>query len=452
MSPELVTIAAAALFVALILIEVPVAFALAVSGAAGIAVLAGPHVAFSAIASAPYTAVAKYDLLILPMFILLGAIVANAGIAERIFGAANRLVGWLPGGLGITTIAACTIFGGISGSSVADAATLGRVSIGEMRAHGYSARFSAGLVAASGMIAILIPPSIPLVVYGILTGVPIGSLLLAGIIPGLMTAVLFAIYVAIRAAMLRRRARRTADGAAVETVVTPAASEPGAPRRGSFSGIIYAGILFAVVVGGIYAGILTSTEAAAAGAFAALLIAVFVSFKDRVPLWPMLGRSMREAAETSAMIFALLVGSAIFTFLLAYAQVPTALASWAVSLSLPPWLIVICFLAILIPLGMFLDGFSMLLLTVPVAYPIIHQFGVDGVWFGVLVVTMIELGLITPPVGLNVYVVAGVVDDLTVEEVFIGVSPFILLQLLVTALIFLFPQIALFLPAMAMGT
>jgi tripartite ATP-independent transporter DctM subunit len=450
MSPELVTIAAAVLFVALILIEVPVAFALAVAGGAGIAVLAGPQVAFSAIASAPYTAVAKYDLLILPMFILLGAIVANAGIAERIFGAANRLVGWLPGGLGITTIAACTIFGGISGSSVADAATLGRVSIGEMRAHGYSARFSAGLVAASGMIAILIPPSIPLVVYGILTGVPIGSLLLAGIVPGLMTAALFAIYVAARAAVLRRRVGHAANGAAIETLVTPAASESGA-RRGSFSGIIYAGILFLVVVGGIYAGILTSTEAAAAGAFAALLIAIFVSFKDRVPLWPMLGRSMREAAETSAMIFALLVGSAIFTFLLAYAQVPTALASWAVSLSLPPWLIVVCFLAILIPLGMFLDGFSMLLLTVPVAYPIVHQFGVDGVWFGVLVVTMIELGLITPPVGINVYVVAGVVDDLTVEEVFIGVTPFILIQLLVTALIFLFPQIALFLPAMAVG-
>ncbi|HTV67815.1 MAG TPA: TRAP transporter large permease subunit, partial [Rhizobiaceae bacterium] len=159
MTPEIISVGAVVVFIALILIEVPVAFALLIAGGLGVALLADPFIAFTTIASAPYSAVAKYDLLILPMFILLGAIVANAGIASRIFAAANYLVGWLPGGLGITTVVACTIFGGISGSSVADAATLGKVSIGEMRAHGYSARFSAGLVAASGMIAILIPPS-----------------------------------------------------------------------------------------------------------------------------------------------------------------------------------------------------------------------------------------------------------------------------------------------------
>jgi C4-dicarboxylate transporter, DctM subunit len=449
MSPDVVTLGAVALFVVLILIEVPVAFALIIAGAAGIAILAGPEVAFSTLSAAPYTAVAKYDLLILPMFILLGALVANAGIASRIFASANRLVGWMPGGLGITTVLACTIFGGISGSSVADAATLGRVSISEMRAHGYSARFAAGLVAAAGMIAILIPPSIPLVIYGILTGVPIGSLLLAGILPGLLTALIFSVYVALHSQFFKPGGNESVAWARNGNRSSSAAK---LRQGGAFAGIIYAGILFLVVVGGIYAGILTSTEAAAAGAFAALLIALGMSLAERRRLLPMLGQSVLEAAETSAMIFALLVGSTVFSYLLAYAQIPSELAQWAVSLSVSPEIVVLCFLAILIPLGMFLDGLSMLLLTVPVAYPIVQQMGVDGVWFGILVVTMIELGLITPPVGLNVYVVTGVVEDLKVEEVFIGVTPFIVLQLLITALIFIFPQISLALVNLAPGT
>ena len=440
MTPEIVTLGAVLLFMAMILMEVPVAFAMIAAGALGIAVLAGPHVAFSTLAATPYTAVAKYDLLILPMFILLGAIVSNAGIASRIFASANRIVGWMPGGLGITTVLACTIFGGISGSSVAEAATLGRVSINEMRAHGYRARFAAGLVAASAMIAILIPPSIPLVIYGILTGLPIGSLLLAGIIPGLMTAFTFAAYVSIYSWI-----RKPVPVAAADT-------SPAAGRKSSYSGLVYAGILFVVVVGGIYAGILTSTEAAAAGAFAALIIAIVVSRTERKPLLPILGRSVHEAAITSAMIFALLIGSMVFTYLLAYAQVPATLAQWATSQDLSPQMVVLCFLIILVPLGMFLDGLSMLLLTVPVAYPIVAAMGVDGIWFGVLAVTMIELGLITPPVGLNVYVVAGVVNDLKVEEVFIGVTPFIVIQIAITALIFLFPDIATILPELAYGS
>ena len=440
MTPEIVTLGAVLLCMAMILMEVPVAFAMIAAGALGIAVLAGPHVAFSTLAATPYTAVAKYDLLILPMFILLGAIVSNAGIASRIFASANRIVGWMPGGLGITTVLACTIFGGISGSSVAEAATLGRVSINEMRAHGYRARFAAGLVAASAMIAILIPPSIPLVIYGILTGLPIGSLLLAGIIPGLMTAFTFAAYVSIYSWI-----RKPVPVAAADT-------SPAAGRKSSYSGLVYAGILFVVVVGGIYAGILTSTEAAAAGAFAALIIAIVVSRTERKPLLPILGRSVHEAAITSAMIFALLIGSMVFTYLLAYAQVPATLAQWATSQDLSPQMVVLCFLIILVPLGMFLDGLSMLLLTVPVAYPIVAAMGVDGIWFGVLAVTMIELGLITPPVGLNVYVVAGVVNDLKVEEVFIGVTPFIVIQIAITALIFLFPDIATILPELAYGS
>ncbi|HTV71284.1 MAG TPA: TRAP transporter large permease subunit, partial [Rhizobiaceae bacterium] len=262
----------------------------------------------------------------------------------------------------------------------------------------------------------------------------------------LLTAVIFSTYVAFRSLtgkdVLKTREPDLAPGG--EGAVNGYAAKP-------FVGLIEALVLFTVVVGGIYAGILTSTEAAAAGAFAALLIAIFTSITEKRRLLPMLGRSLQETAETSAMIFALLIGSAVFTFLLAYAQVPGTLAGWAASLSLSPTMVVICILLILIPLGMFLDGLSMLLLTVPVVHPIVAGIGVDEIWFGILVVTMIELGLITPPVGLNVYVVAGVVPDLKVEQVFYGVSPFIALQLLVTALIFIFPDIALFLPNLALG-
>lgn len=452
MSVENIALLAIAFFIVLVLIEVPIAFALLIAGTSGIYLLAGPDVVFSTLAAVPYSAVAKYDLLILPMFILLGAIVANAGIATQIFAAANRLVGWLPGGLPVTTIFACTIFGGISGSSAADVATLGRVSIGEMRKHGYSAKFAAGVVAASGMVAILIPPSIPLVVYGIMTGLPIGSLLLAGIVPGLLTTAFFTAYVIIRAKWFQGGERAKLEELRSKQVDSVRSGQCVGPKdRYAFLGLFYAALLFLVVVGGIYAGVLTSTEAAAAGAFAALVIAIPISLVERRPILRMLKGSVMETAEMTAMIFALLIGSAVFTYFLALSGIPAELARWAVSLNVPPFVVVLCFLAILVPLGMFLDGLSMLLLTVPVAYPIIAQLGVDGIWFGILVITMIELGLITPPVGMNVYVVTALVDDLSLEDAFVGVSPFILIQLAVTAAIFIFPEIALFLPELALG-
>jgi C4-dicarboxylate transporter, DctM subunit len=444
MTSDLVAGGAITLLVVLILAEVPVAFALIISGFIGIAFLVGPYVAFSTISSAPYTAVAKYDFIILPMFLLLGALVANAGIATRIFASANYLVGRLPGGLGITTVLACTVFGGISGSSVADAATLGRVAIGEMRSHGYGARFSAGLVAASGMIAILIPPSIPLVMYGILTGIPIGALLLAGILPGILSAFLFSAYVVAHHLFVRGRTATRTQRNGTSSKETPLSAV-----RHKLTGLIYAGILFAVVVGGIYLGVLTATEAAAAGAFVSLFMAFGICISDGLGIAKVIRESMLETARTTAMIFALLVGSTVFSYLLAYSQVPNELARWAVSLDWSPQVLVLCFLLILVPLGMFLDGLSILLLTIPVAFPIISLLGVDGLWFGILVITMIELGLITPPVGLNVYVVSAVVRDISVDQVFLGASPFIVLQLTITGILFLFPEIVTVLPRMA---
>ncbi len=457
MPADVVALIAIATFIGLLLIEVPVAFSLMIAGALGIVLIGQVDVALSTIAAAPYSATAKYELLILPMFLLLGALVAHAGIATRIFESANRLVGWLPGGLAVATIFACTVFGGISGSSAADVATLGRVSVAEMRRHGYSVRFAAGLVAAAGTVAILIPPSIPLVVYGILTGLPIGSLLLAGVVPGIATSLAFAAFVMIRALWIRRTRGAAGEGSAAgrwKASADDARGESGRPSEGgwhAFAGLLYAGVLFVVVVGGIYTGIVTSTEAAAVGAFAALVIAVPVARAARRRVPDLLKASVLEAAKLTSMIFALLIGTAVFIYFLTLTRLPADFASWVLGLSVSPGIVVALFLLALIPLGMFLDGLSMMLLTVPVAYPVMSQLGVDGVWFGILVVTLIEIGLVTPPVGINVYVIAGLVDDLPLEEAFAGVAPFVVIQLLVTVLIFLFPDIALFLPRLAAG-
>lgn len=451
MGIELITTLALAAFIGLMLIEVPIAFSLMLSGALGIVLTGQASVAFSTLSAAPFGATGKYDLLVLPMFLLLGAVVSNAGIAAKIFEAANRIVGWMPSGLAVATIFACTVFGGISGSSAADVATLGRISVGEMRRHGYSAKFAAGVVAAAGTVAILIPPSIPLVIFGILTGVPIGSLLLAGIIPGIFTSVAFAAFVMLRG---HWEAKRNPSAAPTQSPAAPATAESG--RRAWFDhpfiGLAYAGILFLVIVGGIYSGLFTATEAAAVGAFAAVLIAIPVARAQRASVIAALRASLQETAEMTSMTFALLIGTAVFTYFLTITQLPNNLASWLVAQDVSPKVLVIAYLVILIPLGMFLDGLSMMLLTVPILYPPLAKLGVNGIWLGILVVTMIEVGLITPPVGINVYVIAGLVDDLSLEEAFAGAAPFIVIQLLVTTVIFMFPQIVLILPQLAAGT
>lgn len=444
MSMGLVTSLALLAFVMLVLARVPVAFALIIGGALGIILTGRGDIAFSAITAAPYNAIGKYDLLVLPMFILLGAIVAHAGIATAIFHSVNRLLGWMPGGLGVATVGACTIFGGISGSSAADVATIGRISVNEMHKHGYDLSFSAGLVAASGAVAILIPPSIPIVLYGIITGLPITALLLAGIIPGIFSAVVFAVYVVVRTKFF---APVGAGGNGVRV-------EPNETVRffgWDTIGLAYAALLFTIIIGGMYTGVFTSTEAAAVGAFAAFLIALPMVRYRRVNPLKMFYNAIMEAAKLSSMIFALLIGTIVFTYFLAITRLPMELTSWITGIGLSTNTVIICFLLMLVALGMFLDGLSMLLLTVPIAFPVLNSLGVDGVWLGIMIIIAIEIGLITPPIGINVYVITGVVDGLTLGQAFRGVAPFIILKVLVLATLFAFPEIVLFLPRLAAG-
>ena len=452
MPVELVAVLAVTAFIGLMLLEVPVAFSLMAAGTLGIILMGQWDIAFSALSAAPFSATSKYALLVLPMFILLGSFVSNAGIAEKIFTAADRLVGWMPGGLAVATVVACTVFGGISGSSAADVATLGRISVTEMRRHGYSAKFAAGVVANAGTIAILVPPSIPLIVYAILTGLPIGQVLLAGIVPGIFSSLVFSAYVVGRAIWLRRTGRpegvrRAAPERTSRSLRgSPEASDPGSSP---YLGLFYALLLFTVIAGGIYSGLFTSTEAAAVGAFTAMVIALVLTVAQRQPVLQLFRKATLETAAVTSMIFALLIGTSVFTYFLSLSRLPIELSEWAVHLNVSRYVLVAIFLLLLVPLGMLLDGLSILLLVVPVAYPILTKLGIDGIWLGILIVTIIELGLILPPIGINVFVIAGLVDDLSVEEAFAGSASFIWVHGVITVVLFCFPELVLFLPRLA---
>lgn len=425
--------------------EVPVAFALGIAGLSGMIQMEGVSTALSSLAAIPYNTTASYTLTVVPMFILMGLLVSHSGMIDGIFNIAQRLTRRINGGLGVATVLAATFFGGISGSSVADAATIGRVSIGEMCKRGYDKPFAAALVAAAGTVDILIPPSVALVMYGIVSGASIGALLLAGIIPGLLTA---AVYIVLIVAISGRYKRdQTPEQAAAAAKVAPV-------QRKDVFGVIGGAMLFFVVVGGIYSGAVTATEAGALGTFAALVMSiVFVMVWRRAgsrrPVVDLVREAFGETGALTAMIFALIVGATIFSHFLVLTGLPSGLSEWVIGLGLPPALVVIVLLAILLPLGMFIDGLSLLLILGPLFHPIVTELGYDGIWFGILFIKCIEIGLLTPPVGLNVYVVSGLFKDLRVEDVFRRIMPFILAEFVVTAILFAFPDIITALPRWA---
>ncbi len=446
------------LVIVLILMEVPIALALLAGGAAGIVLSQEFSSATAVIGNTPFTAASSYELLVIPMYILLGSLLANAGIGQQIYRSVHRLVHRLPGGLAVSVVGATALFSGISGSSAADVAAFGRISVSEMSRYGYNKAYAAAVVAAAGTFANLIPPSLGIVIYGIVAKESVGKLILAGVVPGLISMLVLAIFVAVRA--MRN------PGSGVAGVSAGAAAAPSAPadivggplagavrnQPGFLTdsvGLVYGLVIFCIAVGGLYGGLFTPTEAGGVAALAALMIAWLTPRSTRLrPLGAIIRASLVETSQFTSMIFLLLVGGAVFSYFLAVEGFAASLAEWTATLQIEPKLLVALILVVLLPLGMLLEGLAIVLLAIPVLHPVVTGLGFDGVWFAILALKVIEVGLIMPPFGVNVFVSAGV-NGLPAHSVFRYVLPFAALDLAITAAFFLFPELVLWLPRIA---
>jgi tripartite ATP-independent transporter DctM subunit len=427
---EAVAIAFAALFL-LLFLQVPIAFGMAIVGTVGFGYYVGFEPALKSIGNTGVDTVMVYDFSVLPLFILMGNFVARSGISHDLYEASNAWLGHFRGGLAMATIVACGGFSAVCGSSLATVATMSKVAIPSMKKYGYDDRLATGSVAAGGTLGILIPPSVALVFYGIMTETDIGALFAAGIIPGILGIVLYA------------------GAVVVMTRINPELGPPGEklPWRARFqalSGIWGMLLLFVIVMGGIYGGIFTPTEAAGIGAFGAFMIAMF---RGRLTVTITLD-ALAETGRTTAMLLALLIGSLLFANFINVARVPNEIADWFASIDVAPLTVVVICIAIYIVLGCILESISMMLLTVPVFYPVMQSLGFDLVWFGIVVVVVIEISLITPPIGLNVFVLKSMLPDIALTQIFRGVLPFIAADIVRIALIVLIPSLSLFLPGL----
>jgi tripartite ATP-independent transporter DctM subunit len=430
MSPLAVGIVAVVGLVVLLLVGLPVAFSLALAGTLGLLILGGPAPVMGLLSTVPYSTVASFILVVIPMFMLMGELAAAAGMAQQAYAAARAWLGRLPGGLVMATIGASTFFAAVSGSSVAATATIGRLSVGEMRRHGYDGGLASGAVAVAGTLAALIPPSAMAVFYALITDQSIGRMLMAGVGPGLLSAAL----IMLTAYLVARRYPHLA----------PVVAEPVGWRErlallrvtGPF------GVLILVVLGGIYTGLVTVTEASALGALAAIGLLALSRRLTRLSL----SQALASSARISCMIFLILIGGMLFSRFLAFSGIPFALVGFIKSLEIPPLAVVIVMLGILTVMGCFIDPVGMIMLTVPFFFPIVKSLGLDPIWFGVLVVLQAELGVITPPVGVHLFVVHQIVPDVPLAAIVRGALPFILCQVIVMALVVTFPPIALWLP------
>jgi tripartite ATP-independent transporter DctM subunit len=389
-------------------------------------------VAFDALGVFPFGRVLSFLLTLIPMFILMGQLAYAAGLSQSAYNAGNKWLGHIPGRLVIATVTAGAAFGACCGSSIAASAALGKATIPEMRRFSYNRGLACGTVASAGLLSSLIPPSLGFVFYGVVTGESIGKLLISGIIPGIITAISFALALTLIALRRPNMAPRGVRASWTE-------------RFRSLPGLFWVGMIFIVVLGGIYGGVFTATEAGALGATLAMLIAVTMVLRKR-SRWNDIKEACLETVNTTAMVFALLIGAGIFSLFLAMSGLGQQLGQLVSASGLSPLAVIVIICLIYLPLGMFLDPASLTIITAPIFYPIVIALGFNGIWFGVILIKMIEISLLTPPVGLNVYVVKGIVPDVPLEDIFKGVAPFLIMEAIVLILLIAFPQIALWLP------
>lgn len=415
--------------IVMVLLGVRVFFASALVGVVGLIVLKGMGVGIGISGFIPHAETSHYGLSVLPMFILIGHLAFYAGLTQGAFHAAKCWFGWMPGGIAVATVFSAAGFAAVSGASTATAAVFSRVAIPEMLRMGYNRRLAAGVVAAGGTLAALIPPSAILVIYAIIVEESVGQLLIAGFLPGLLTAVAYA-SVPVILVTLNPSLGRSVTGVTW------------GERFRSLQGVWGIFVVISVILGGIYTGWMTPTESGAMGAFIVLLLAL----GRRELNWENLKESLVETSKLTVMIFSIIWGVLIFVRFLAFAGLPDAFATWVVSLTYPPVVILIMILLSYVVLGMFMDAIGMMLLTLPVVYPTVIALGYDPIWFGIILVKMVEMCLITPPIGLNCYVVNGVRPDIPLQDIFKGIGPFFAIDVVVVAILIIFPEIVTFLP------
>ncbi|HEV2546904.1 MAG TPA: TRAP transporter permease [Stellaceae bacterium] len=429
MSTDAVAVIGFVVLFALMLLRVPVGMAMGLVGVSGFAYIQGGLPALKLVGQTSMRTVADYSFGVIPMFLLMGAIVSASGMSRELFRAANSVVGHLKGGLGIATIAACAGFAAISGSSVATAATFSTVAYPEMRAHRYPPAFSTGVIAAGGTLGAMFPPSTVLAVYGLITQQDIGKLFIAGILPGLLAVSMY-----------------------VATISTIALLWPGylpAGQPSSWRERIAAMrevwaplVLFLFVIGGLYGGVFTPTEAGGMGAGGAFVLSLWRRRLTREQLL----QSLLQATRTAAAIFTVLIGALLFGYFLAVTQTPQKVTMLLTGLGLGRYGVLALIMVMYLVLGCLMDALAMIILTVPIIFPVIATLGFDPIWFGVIIVMTVELGLIHPPVGMNVFVIKTVVPEVSFLTIFSGVLPFIVTDMIRLVILIAFPAIATFLP------
>ncbi|MFD6098366.1 TRAP transporter large permease [Nocardiopsis flavescens] len=458
----LILVAVFAVFLGLLAIRFHVGLSLMLAGLLGVVLMRSTGAAVSTAANQPYSTAADYSLTIIPLFILMGVFAVHARLAQAGFDLASRVLRRLPGGTALASLSGSGLFAAVTGSSVATVATMARVSTDAIVRAGHGLRLAAGVVCAGGTLGVLIPPSIVLVLYGVVTEENIGQLLLAGIGPGLLTILVYAVTIVLlvvlgdRRRAAREREREKVGAAAAGSAGTPAAPggdpapeaarDPAGNRPPPLDlvGFGFLVVIFAVSIGTIYLGVATATEAASFGAVSALVILLI---RTRPPRWMRVVRdSVAEAVGMTAMTFLLMVGAGVFTYFLALSGASTAVVNAVLSADLNAYVVLVLCLLVLLPLGMFLDGISMILIAGPLLHPILVGYGFDGIWLGVLIVKVAEMALITPPVGMNAFVYSGAVPEAGLGRIFRGIVPFIIADFVVVAILILVPEITTFIP------
>ncbi len=431
MTPTIVGLIGLGALVLLIFSRIPVGFIMAIIGFLGFGYLVSFDAAMNLVAKDIFSVFGSYSLTVIPLFVLMGQLSYHAGISSRLFNMAYKFMGHWPGGLAIAAIGACAGFAAICGSTNATAATMAAVTLPEMKKYNYKAGLATGVVAAGGSLGILIPPSVIFIIYGIMTEQSIGKLFMAGILPGLLLTVLFILTITIWTYLKPEIAPRGPKTTFREKIA-------------SLSGLIETLLLFILVMGGLFVGFFTPTEAGGIGAFGTLILAII----RRNLSWQGFVTSLSETTRISCMILVIVAGATIFGHFLAVSRIPFDISNWISGFNAPPFVIMSMIIMLYLIGGCFLDALALITLTVPIFYPVVILIGYDPIWFGVIIVLITQIGVITPPVGINVYVVSGVARDVPLDVIFKGVLPFLLALIVGTFFLIPFPQIALFLPSL----